>query len=158
MYTYRVSVQNRIAFRPHWPNFGPLVATKRLRMVVSDHYLKKYSRHPIQTWCKHLLGEYSKSVPSGPRRSNFGPLVAQNAWKWWFPTVIWKRIHTIQFKLGVYTCLVSVHKWFGFGPRWLNFGPLVVKKLMKLGENGRSHWCVHLLVEWFLTIIWGKYS
>ena len=51
-------------------------------------------------------------------------------------TVIWKSIHTIQFKLGVYTYWVSVHNCFTFGSHWPNFGPLVAKKLMKLGENG----------------------
>ena len=31
-------------------------------MVVSDHYLEKYSRNPIQTWCVHLLGEYLELI------------------------------------------------------------------------------------------------
>ena len=56
---YWVSVQKWFAFWPRWPNFGPLVATKWLKMVVSDHYLKKYSRKPIQFCCVHLLGECS---------------------------------------------------------------------------------------------------
>ena len=53
----------------------------------------------------------------------------------WFLTVIWKSIHTIQFKLGICTCCVSVHNWFAFGPCWSNFCPLLAKKLTKLGEN-----------------------
>ena len=40
--------------------FGPLVATKWLKMGVSNHYLKKYSRNPIQTWFVHLFGECSE--------------------------------------------------------------------------------------------------
>ena len=49
-----VSVQNWFA----WPNFGPLKNyCKWAKMVVSDHYLKKYSCNPFQTWCVHLLGE-----------------------------------------------------------------------------------------------------
>ena len=41
IYTFGESVQNSVG--PRWPNFGPLVATKLLKMVVVDHYLKKYS-------------------------------------------------------------------------------------------------------------------
>ena len=57
-----------------------------------------------------------------------------------------KLSHSI-FKLGVYTSLVSVQNWFAFGPCWPNIGPLAAQKWMKLGENGRYHWCVHLLGE-----------
>ena len=39
--------------------------------------------------------------------------------KCWF-FIIWKSIHTIQFKLGVHTYWVSVQNWLAFGPRfWL---------------------------------------
>ena len=37
-----VGVQNWFALGPRWPNFGPLVATKWLKMAISDHYLNKY--------------------------------------------------------------------------------------------------------------------
>ena len=43
-------------------HFGPLVATKWLKIVVSDHYVKKYSRNPVETWCVHLLGECSEII------------------------------------------------------------------------------------------------
>ena len=59
VYTYWVSVQNWFALGA---NFGPLVATKWLKMVVSDHYLKKYSHNPIQTWCVLLLCECSELI------------------------------------------------------------------------------------------------
>ena len=62
MYTYWASVQNWFVFWPCWPDFGPLVAIKWLKMVVSNHYLKKYSRNPIQTWCVQLLGECSELI------------------------------------------------------------------------------------------------
>ena len=62
VFTCWVSVQNWFAFRPRWPNFGPLVAKKWLKMVVSDHYLKKYSHNPIQTWYLHLLGDCSELI------------------------------------------------------------------------------------------------
>ena len=52
-----------------------------------------------------------------------------------------KIIHTIQFKLVLYTCWVSNQKWFDFGWPWPNFGPLVAKELATVGchkmtENG----------------------
>ena len=56
LYTCWVSVQNWLAFGPCWPNFGPLVAPKWLKLVVSERYLKRYTRNPIQTQCVHLLG------------------------------------------------------------------------------------------------------
>ena len=56
----------------------------------------------------------------------------KNDWKWWFPTIIWKSIHAIQFKLGVYTYWLSVQNWIAFGPCWPNFGPTVVTKRLKL--------------------------
>ena len=58
VFTYWVNPYNYIAFGPRWPNFGHPVATKLLNMLVSDHYLNKFSRNPIQTWCVHLLGEF----------------------------------------------------------------------------------------------------
>ena len=48
----------------------------------------------------------------GPCWPNFVPLVAkkmtENGSKCWFPIIISKSIHTIQFRLVVYTCWVSV--------------------------------------------------
>ena len=43
-------------------NFGPLVATRGLKLVVSDCYLQNYSQSTIQTWCLHLLGECSQLI------------------------------------------------------------------------------------------------
>ena len=45
-----------------WTNFGPLVAKKLLKMVVSDHYLKNYSLNLVETWCVHLFGESSEMI------------------------------------------------------------------------------------------------
>ena len=44
-----------------WPSSGQK-KWKWIEMVISDHYLKKYSHNPTQTWCVHLLGECSKLV------------------------------------------------------------------------------------------------
>ena len=63
VYTCWVSLQNWVAFGPRWLNFGSLVATKWLKIVISDHYLKKYSCKLIQTRCVHLLGECSELIP-----------------------------------------------------------------------------------------------
>ena len=86
--------------------------------------------------------------------------MTENRSKLWFPTVIWKSIHTIQFKLVVYTCWVSVQNWFAFGPCWPNFGPLVATKWLKIVVSDHNlkksihaiqfklgQWCVHLLGE-----------
>ena len=40
-YTYWVNIQVWLGFGPRWSNFGPLVATEWLKMVVSNHHLKK---------------------------------------------------------------------------------------------------------------------
>ena len=45
----------------HWTNFDSLVATKWLKIVVSNHYLKKYQyvegwlHNLFQTWCSQWL-------------------------------------------------------------------------------------------------------
>ena len=78
---------------------------------------------------------------------------------WWFTTIIWKSIHTIQFQLVVYTCWVSVQKWFAFEQCWPNFSPLVARKIhvkcVKMVVSDRylktylnnpiQTWCVRLL-------------
>ena len=65
----------------------------------------------------------------GPRWPNVGHLVAKKMneieWKLWFPTIFWKSIHAIQFKLGVHTCLVSLEKLFHFLLHMPNLAPLV---------------------------------
>ena len=104
-------------------NFGPLMAKKnnweRVQMVISDHYLKKYSHNPIQTCGVHLLGECSELISFWVMLAQFWPFRGQKTLtsgsKWWFPTIIWTSIHTVQFKLGVYTYWVSVQNWFFFG-------------------------------------------
>ena len=73
MYTYWVSVQKWFAFGPRWPNFGPLVATKWLKIVVFGHHPKKHSHNPIQTWCVHLLGECSELIRFWDTLTKFWP-------------------------------------------------------------------------------------
>ena len=62
VYACWLSDHNWFTFGSRWPNFGPLVATKWLKMVISDHYLKKYSCNPIPTLYVHLLGDCSKLI------------------------------------------------------------------------------------------------
>ena len=64
-------------FGPSWSNFRPLVDRKWLNMVVSDHILKKYSCHPIQTWCVHLLGECSELIRFWATLAKFWPSSGQ---------------------------------------------------------------------------------
>ena len=79
----------------------------------------------------------------GPCWPNFGPLVAKkitvNGSKCWFLTIISKSTHTIQFKLVVYTCWVSVQNRFTFGPRGPNCGPLVATKWLKMMVSGKRN-------------------
>ena len=77
LYTYWVSVQNWLAFGPCWPNFGPLVATKWLKMEVLNHYLKKYSCNPIQTWSVHLSGKSSELIHFWAMLTKFWPSSSQ---------------------------------------------------------------------------------
>ena len=150
VYTYWASVQK-------WFAFGPLVATKWLKMVVSIITWK--SIHATQ----FKLGVYIYWVSVQNwfafclRWPNFGPLVATKYWKWLFPTIIWKSILAIQFKLGVYTYWVNVQNSYALGPRWPNFGHLVATKWLKMVVskhylekypcNSIQTWCVHFLGE-----------
>ena len=67
------------------------------------------------------------------RLSCTNPSLPENDWNWWFPTIIWKSIHSIQFILAVYTSLVSVQNWLAFQPHWPNFRP---SSGHKMNENG----------------------
>ena len=51
-----------ICFWAMLAKFWPSSEHKMTEMVVSDHYLKQYSRNPIRTWCVHLLGECSELI------------------------------------------------------------------------------------------------
>ena len=44
-----------------WPSCGQK-DWKCVKMLVSDHHLKKHSCNPIQTWFVHLLGECSELI------------------------------------------------------------------------------------------------
>ena len=85
VYTCLVSVQNWLFFGPHWPNFGTLLTTtwlkKILKIVVSNHYLKKYSCNPIQTWSVHLLGECSEFIRFWAMLAKFWPSVGHKMTK-----------------------------------------------------------------------------
>ena len=55
-----------------WPNFGPLVATKWLKIEVSGHYPKKHSHNPIQS-CVQLLRECSELIRFWATLTKFWP-------------------------------------------------------------------------------------
>ena len=130
VYTYLVNVRNCVVFGPRssWLNFGPLVATRWLKMVVSDHYLKKY--HAIQF--KIDVYTYWVSVQNwftfGPYVPNFGPLVATKLLKMVVSDHYLKKMSTHSN-----SNLCTLIGWvFAFGPRWPNFGPLVSTKWLKM--------------------------
>ena len=52
-----------------------------------------------------------------------------------FPTIIWNRNHSINFKFGACNCYVSVQNSFAFGQRLPNFDPLVAQQSLKMGQN-----------------------
>ena len=225
-----------ICFWAMLAKFWPSSDHNMIEMVVSDHYLKQYSRNPIRTWCVHLLGECSELIcfldilakfwPSSGHKmtenGGFRPLSKkvfkesnsnlvcalagwvfridalfghvgrilalywpQNDCKWWFPTIFWKSIHTIQFKLGVYTYCVSVQNWFTLGlvgqilafwwPQndWNWWFPTIIWKIIdaiqfKLGVNTHcvsgvlkidsllSHVSKILTIIWKSTIMWNN--
>ena len=134
-------------------------------MVVSIHYLKMYSHNPIpiQTCGVHLLDECSEMICFWDMLVKFLPSIGQKiiriVSKWWFPTIIWKSVHAIQFKLVVYTYYVSFQDWFALGPHWPNFCPLVVWRhdlwLASICDCGTI--CDHMMLR-FVTLhdLWPK--
>ena len=134
-----------------WHLFVPLTKSGRDIGMVSVHpcvrayvwgFLTLSGKAITQLISIHLLGECSEFISFCRCWPTFchlsGKKLTENEAKWWFPSIIWKSILTIQFqfKLVVYTCWVSVQYWFAFGTRCPNFGPLLVKKIFELCRNG----------------------
>ena len=135
VYTYWMSIQNWLALGPCWPTFCPLVATKWLKMMVSDHYLKKYSRNPIQTWCVHLLGECSEMVNFGPCWPDFGTLVATKWLKYVVSDCYLKKYSRNTIQTWYLYLLCECSQLICFWAMLVEFLPSIGKKLTKLGEN-----------------------
>ena len=76
----------------------------------------------------------------------------------WFPTIIRKRIHTIQFKLVVYTCWVSFQNLFTFGPRWLNFGPLMATEWLKMEVSDAIQFKFGVYTYWVSVQNWFTFG
>ena len=110
-----------------------------LKWVVPDHYLKKYSHNPFQTWWVHLLGECSALICFWLRWPDFGHLVATKCLKMVVSDHYLKKKCLRNPIQNWCVQLLSVQNWFAFQPRWPNFGPLVAPKWLK--------W-------WFPTIVW----
>ena len=140
MHTYLVSFQKWFAFPPRLPNFDPLVDTKwlklvsghYLKMVVSDHHLKKYLCNPIQTCRVHLLNECSEFdcflamldrfwPPSGHKMTENGGFQPVSV-----------KISTQSNSNLVCALIGWVQNWFAFWPYWTDFGHLVAKKWLKM--------------------------
>ena len=122
VYTYWVSVQKSFAFWTRWPNCGPLVATKWLKMVVSDYYMEKYPRNPIQTciWLKFHWNLFLKlkwqqvSISSSNglalnRHQRHQAIILTN-----FDLVLWWLMTSVgmQFKLEMWWCDYLWHMYY----------------------------------------------
>ena len=113
-----------ICFLATLAKFCPSSGHKWLKMVVSDHYLEKYSRNPI--FVCTLIGCVFRN-----------DLLLALLW----PQNDWKYYGGFHHYLKKYSCnpiqtwcvhlLVSVQNWFAFCLRWPNFGPLVATKYWK---------------------------
>ena len=158
VYTYCASVQNWLTFWPCWSNFGPSSGHKMTENgCFRSLFEKAFKQYNSNLVCTLIWRVFRIVLFFG----HVGQILAlqwpSNDWKWWFPTIIWKSIHAIQFKLVVYTYWVSVQNWFVFWPRRQNFGSLVAIKCLKIvvsnhylkkySRNPIQTWCVYLLGE-----------
>ena len=132
VYTYWLSARKWFAFERRWPNFGHLVPKKQMKMVQNGDFRplseKVFTQSNSNLMCT-LIGWVFKINSLLGRVGQILVLQCpQNDCKWRFSVIIWKRFHTIQFKLRMCTYLVSFQNWFAFGTGLLNFGPLVATK------------------------------
>ena len=122
--------------RGHMNSERPYVHLSIRPCGVSDYWK---SNHSINFW-----------LTFGWCWPNFVPLVAkkltENGSKLCFLTIIWNSTHTIQFKLVLYSCEVSVEKWFAFGWSWVKM-VVLDHYLKKYSRNPNQTWCLHLLGE-----------
>ena len=163
-----LSVQNWIAFGRRWPKFGPLVAKKWLKIGKNRGFRplsKNNSHNPIQTFLVHLLGEYSEMIrfwvtltqfwPSSGQQISYSGL-PQNDWKWWFPTIIWKKYscNHVQIRcvhlLGV--CSELIHFWATLAKLLPPSGHKIFKMYSR---NPFQTSCVHSLGECSELICFG---
>ena len=105
---------------------------KWVKMLVSDHYQKKYSHNTIQTCGIHLIGECSELIRFLATLATFWHSSREkNDWKWWFLTIISKSIPAISFKLISWVFRIDSL----LGHVGQIYGPLVAKKLLKMGKK-----------------------
>ena len=55
-----------ICFGGIWPNFGPPLAKKLMKLGKNGHFrpsVVNYPLNPINSWCPHLFGEASQMIP-----------------------------------------------------------------------------------------------
>ena len=95
-----VVIQKLFASRP----LGPEVAKnywKWLQMLVSDHYLKKYSHNPIQSSGVHFLGEPSELICFWATLAKFWPSGGH----------LWISIPACQAGTCILWCLIPFVLW-----------------------------------------------
>ena len=158
MYTCWLSDQKWFAFRPRWPKFGPLVATKWLQMVV-HHYLEKYPRNPIQTWCVHFLWECSELICFWATLAKFWPSSGHKITEIVVSHQYLKKYHHMEYWL-----LELFQTWFShwvegssqIGQIGPNLAPLVTTSVLTFPLN-RPHagtcilWCLAFTI-YIITI------
>ena len=97
--------------------FDPLVATKLLEKVVSNHYLRKYSCNPIQTCMYTYWVSVQIWFTFGQLWPKFGPLLAK---QWLKMMGFWPLSEKVFMQSN--SNLVSAQNWFAFGPCWPTTG------------------------------------
>ena len=136
-----MTVQNRCAFLPRWPNYVFLVATKWLKIVRFWPLSEKVFMQPNSNLvCTLIVWLFRIDFLFGHVGEILFLELPWSDWKWWCPTIIWKSMHTIQFRLGVYTFWVIVKKWFAFFTTLAKFWPSSGRKInendgYKIAEN-----------------------
>ena len=126
-------------------------------MVVSEHYLKKYSHHPIQTCDAPLLGECSEIVRFWAILAQFGP----SSDKKWLKVGRNDGFRSLSEKVftqsSSYLVCTLIGWVFRIDSLLGHVGPLVAKKWLKMvgsdkclkkySRNPMQTWCVQLLGE-----------
>ena len=98
VYTCWVNVQKQFIFGWHWSNCGPLVGKKLLKVGQNCCFTQSNS-NLVCTFIGWVFRNDSLLGHVGQILALWWP---EHDRKWWCPTIIWKSIYKIQFKLGVY--------------------------------------------------------
>ena len=132
-----------------------------LKMLVSDHYLKKYSHNPIQTRCVHLLGVCTELIHFGATLAKFWPSSGHKITEMvvsdhYMHPGICNSIQAIQFKHGVYPYILVFCLWTD---NRVNGGHLEKISFCNLGANSSSYiskFNIYQLIKWRLEVMFSS--